>query len=203
VTMPVAVSGAVEGLVDEAVVGRLIHHVGAVLGPMHGKNGKTPLRARINGYNNAARFSPWIVLVDLDQEADCAPPLVGAWVPTPAPRLCFRVAVREVEAWLLADRERIARFLRVRIQEVPDAPETLPDPKQFVVELARRSRRREIRQEMVPRPGSGRAVGPAYTASLIEFVTDVRHGWRPAVAAHRADSLARCIRRLRRMVEAA
>lgn len=202
-TMPpvVAVSGAVEGLVDEAVVERLVEDVGAFPGPVHGKNGKPRLRARINGYNDAARFSPWIVLVDLDQEADCAPPLVRAWLPAPAPQMCFRVAVREVEAWLLADRARIARFLSVRAADVSGDPEALPDPKLALVDLARRSRRREIREDMVPRPGSGRAVGPVYTSRLIEFVTDRQRGWRPSIAARSADSLARCIQRLRSMVE--
>jgi hypothetical protein len=36
-----------------------------------------------------------------------------------------------------------------------------------VVELARYSRRRDIREDMVPRPGSGRSVGAAYTSRLI------------------------------------
>lgn len=198
----ISVSGAVEGVVDEAVVGRLIEHVGAVRGPIHGKGGKTHLRARIDGYDQAARFGPWIVLVDLDDDAECAPPLVQGWLAAPAPRMCLRVAVRAVEAWLLADRERMAGFLGVRADEVPEAPAALPDPERALVELAARSRRREIREDMVPRPGSGRTVGPAYTSRVIEFVTDPRRGWRPAVAARSAPSLARCLRRLRSLVEA-
>ena len=50
-----AVTAAVEGAVDEAVVRRLVAHVGAVSGDVYGKNGKPHLRQRINGYNNAAR----------------------------------------------------------------------------------------------------------------------------------------------------
>jgi hypothetical protein len=89
------------------------------------------------------------------------------------------------------------------MDDVPGPPETLPDPKRVLIELASRSRRREIREDMVPRLGSGRVVGPAYTSRLIEFVTDRRGGWRPGIAARSADSLARCIRRLRRFVEIA
>ncbi len=198
---PVVISGAVEGLVDEAVLQRLVEHVRATPGFVYGKNGKPLLRQRINGYNQAARLSPWIVLVDLNHDADCAPPLRASWLPNPAPGMCFRVAVREVEAWLFADRERLARFLGVSFSRIPQKPEVVDDPKRTMVEFAKHSRRREIREDMVPRPGSGRPVGPAYTSRLIEFAMDTRLGWRPAVAARHSDSLNRCLRCLRRLVK--
>jgi hypothetical protein len=198
---PVVISGAVEGDVDEAVLGRLVEHVGAALGPIHGKQGKTHLRRRLGGYNRAAHFSPWVVLVDLDQDADCAPPFRTSWLPNPAPLMCFRVAVREVEAWLLADREHLARFLSVGISRVPVDPEAVDDPKRTMIDLATLSRRRDIREDMVPRSGSGRIVGPAYTSRLIEFVVDTRAGWRPDVAASSSASLNRCLGRLRWLVE--
>jgi len=193
---PVLVSAAVEGLVDEAVVQRLIDHVGGVPGPVYGKNGKTALRSRVRGYNNAAQRAPWIVLVDLNGEYDCAPPLRSAWLRDAAPHLCFRVAVREVEAWLLADHESLAHFLRIAAARVPRQPETLDDPKRALVDLARTSRLRAMREDMVPREGSGRSIGPAYPSRVIEFV---RNQWRPDVAARQADSLQRAIACLRRL----
>ncbi len=198
---PVVISGAVEGIVDEAVLRRLVQHVQGTVNAVYGKNGKTHLRQRLDGYNQAARFGPWIVLVDLDHEADCAPLFRTAWLPNPAPLMCFRVAVREVEAWLLADRERIATFLGVTVSSVSPDPEAEPDPKRTVVDLARRARRREIREDMVPRPGSGRTVGPAYASRLIEFASHATTGWRPEIAANRADSLRRCLTRLRELTE--
>ena len=74
---PAVISGAVEGDVDEAVVRRLILHVGAEPGPIHGKRGKGHLRRNLPGYNQAARYGPWVVLVDLDHDAECAPPCEG------------------------------------------------------------------------------------------------------------------------------
>ena len=195
----VVLAAAVEGLIDEAVVRRLAKHVGMEVGPVHGKNGKGHLRQRIAGYNNAARISPWIVLVDLNRDAECAPPLRDAWLHQPATNMCFRVAVREVESWLLADRGRLARFLRVPISRVPTTPEAIEDPKRALVELAARSRRRDIREDMVPRPGSGRTVGPAYASRLIEFVGT---HWNPEVAAGSSDSLRRCLLRLREIASA-
>ena len=45
----IEISAAVEGIVDEAVVRKLIAHVGATPGPVYGKQGKSFLRQRIAG----------------------------------------------------------------------------------------------------------------------------------------------------------
>jgi hypothetical protein len=185
------ITAAVEGPTDEAVACRLVVHVGAQPGPVHGKQGKAHLRQHVCAYNHAARHAPWLILADLDRDAGCAPPLAQAWLPQPAPWLCLRVAVRAVEAWLLADAEHLAEFLGVAERRISAQPELLADPEQAMVDLARASRRRDIRADMVPREGSGRKVGPTYTSRLIEFVTEF---WRRDAAARRAESLARTIR---------
>lgn len=195
----VAVSAAVEGDVDAAVVTRLLGEVGAEVGQVYGKKGKGHLRQRIRDYNRSAERWRWVVLVDLDDD-ECAPSLRDDWLPIPAPLMSFRVAVRAVEAWLLADRERVARFLGVAPSIIPGNPDNLPNPKRTIVELAQRSRRREIRSVMVPRVGSGRVVGPGYTTGLIGFVLDSEHGWRPDIAASESGSLGRCLSALKRLV---
>jgi hypothetical protein len=192
----IAISAAVEGIVDEAVARALILFAGATPGALYGKQGKPFLQQRIAGYNAAAHHAPWIVVVDLDRDHDCAPSLRSCWVPKPARYLCFRVAVRAVEAWLLADSEQIATFLAVARNRIPANPEALDDPKASMVALARASHRREIREDIVAREGSGREVGPAYASRLIEFASS---WWRPAVAAKEAESLRRAIDCLRRL----
>ncbi len=192
------VTGAVEGDLDEALLRRLIDHAGLSLGVVHGRKGKQFLLQSINGYNNAARFAPWVALVDLDQDCDCAPPCVQQWLPNPSHNMCFRVAVRAAEAWLLADRERMARFLGIGVARMPDNPDDLDDPKRELINLARRSRRRAIHGEIVPREGSFRSVGPLYTTRMMEFIQDQIGGWRAGRALRVSDSLARCIARLRR-----
>ncbi len=193
----VTIRAAVEGISDEAIARRLIQHVGATPGQAYGHHGKSHLRKKIGGYNNAARLTPWFVLVDLDQEADCPPPMRSAWVPAPAPKLCFRIAVHATEAWLIADAESVASFLGVSRARVPDDPDAIAKPKQAFVNLARQSGRRAIRDDMVPHPDSGRAVGPAYTARVIEFVS--KH-WRPEKAAAASDSLRRAIACLKHLI---
>jgi len=69
-----------------------------------------------------------------------------------------------------------------------------------MVNLARASRRRDIREDLVPRPEGGRQVGPAYSSRLIEFVSG---RWRPEIAARRAESLRRAIACLKRLTRAA
>jgi hypothetical protein len=172
----IQLDAAVEGDVDAAIVERLAEHVGATIGTIYGRRGKSFLRTRIVNYNSAARLRPWMVLLDLDNDFSCAPELIEAWLPRPQRLMCFRVAVREVESWLIADRERIASFLGISTSVVPLDPEKPLDPKDTVVSLARRSRRREIREDIVPRPGSGRTIGPAYVSRLMEYVRDTRFG---------------------------
>jgi len=197
---PVVISAAVEGILDEVVLRRLIEGLGAFPGSVYGKNGKSFLLEKLNAYNQAARFVPWVILIDLDHDADCAPPFLQSCLPNPAPYMSFRVAVREIEAWLLADRESLARFLSVGVSRIPHDPENLDSPKSTMVEIARHSRRRDVRENMVPRPGSGRKIGPAYTSLLIEFARDPENGWRPNVAAKSSDSLNRCIHRLEQLI---
>ena len=196
--MPVTISRAVEGLVDGALFERLVLNVGGIPGTLHVTDGRPRLLARLKGFNAAARFTPWLVLVDLDR-GECAPPFRRGHLPRPAAKMSFRDAVRAIEAWLLADRAHVADWLMVPLSAIPKNPELLPDPKRALVDLCRRSRALEIREEMVPREGSGRSVGALYTSRLIEFIGDARNGWRPKVAARTSDSLARCLRDLRRL----
>lgn len=194
--MAMYISGAVEGTSDEAVFRRLVNHAGGQIHRIQVQNGKGNLRRALPGYNAAAQHSPWLVLVDLDQDFACPAALAADWLPSPAPQMRLRVVVREIEAWLLGDAERFSKFFAVPRSAIPKAPEGLADAKAKVVNLARQSRRAAIRDDMVPRPASGRNVGPAYTSRLIEFAADSSVGWRPAIAATSVPSLARCLARL-------
>jgi hypothetical protein len=95
------VSAAVEGDLDEVVLRKIADHIGFSVGSVYGRNGKPNLLRTLTGYNNAARFSPWVVIVDLDRDFECAPEGLAAWLPQPAERMFCRVAVRAIEAWIL------------------------------------------------------------------------------------------------------
>jgi len=185
----------VEGDTDVPIARNLLGLVGLDVGTVYGLRGKHWLDQRLRAYNHAARFDRWFVLRDLNGDAPCAPQLLQNLLPAPTVGMCFRIAIRASEAWLLADRERISEFLSVPAGRIPGNPDNLQDPKREVVDLSRRSRRRAIREDMVPAPGTSSRVGPAYTARIIEFATTL---WRPRVAAANSTSLSRCIAALER-----
>jgi hypothetical protein len=190
----IILSAAVEGSLDEIALRRLLAEANLLIGKVYGKAGKDYLRNRIQDYNNAARFTPWVVLVDLDREADCAASLCRSWLLEPAPKLMLRVAVRALEAWLLADKEAISDYFGVSQDRVPITPDDEPDPKRSLIELARHSKQPRIREAMTP--SRDRRVGPLYSLLMTEFIE--RH-WRPEIAAERSDSLRRCRLRLREL----
>ncbi len=109
----------VEGPTDRVIVQQVMRYVGLPVGKTFGEKGKDHLLDRIAGYNHAARISPWVAVVDLDQKPDCAPLLLTKHLPSPSKGMRFRVAVRAIEAWLLADVERLAAFLHVRETQIP------------------------------------------------------------------------------------
>lgn len=190
---PVVLTAAVEGITDEVLLRRICVFCGTNVGPVYGRCGKSYVVARIAGYNHSAQFRHWVILLDLDHDAPCAPDAVMRWLPVPSRLMCLRVAVRELEAWILADPERVSSYFSVPGREIPANPDSVPDPKDFMVELARKSRRKAVREDMVPIGGSGQQVGPAYTSRIVEFIQNTDSGWRPDVAATNSDSLRRCI----------
>ena len=182
----------VEGLVDEAAVRKLFSDQS--LTPEAFYTTSIPaFETRLRRFNQAARYSPWFALCDLDRD-ECAPTRRRRYLPDPAPGMCFRIAVRSVEAWFLADREGVARFLRVAKDSVPFTPEEEPDPKSSLIALARRSQSRAIREGLAPVAGDRRTVGPEYALMVSEFARD---HWSPERAADRAPSLRRTMERCR------
>ena len=187
---------AVEGPHDEAICRRLFHLFGHVVRTVHVTRGKNRLDEKLGGFNNAARFSPWLILRDLNGDAVCPPDLIRQLLPDPAPHMMLRIAVCAVESWLLADPANLAPFLGVRLADIPLTPEAIARPKRALVDAAARSRYPRIKRDIVPRPNSGVEVGPGYTGRLLEFVTT---RWDPEHAATRSDSLTRLINTLARL----
>lgn len=75
------VTMATEGTVDTAIARRILGDLGLESGAVHGEKGKNWLDRNLRGYNNAARFAPWLVLRDLDRDAECAPELLASLLP--------------------------------------------------------------------------------------------------------------------------
>jgi hypothetical protein len=163
-----------------------------------GRKGAGYLKRRLGSLNAIAdKIQPVLLLTDLDT-GRCAPGLIRAWRGSLelSGRLLFRVAVREVEAWLLADRDSLAEFLGISLARIPRNPETLDDPKAALLSLARKSRKRSIRQDLLPERCSPSPVGLNYNSALSRYVEE---RWRPESARLEAPSLERTIVRICQM----
>ena len=191
---------AVEGIGDEAVVRALVESVGLQVGNVYVKRGKGDLDKKLAAFQQASQYAPWLVVRDLDHDASCAPDFLRSLddsITASSPgHFLLRLAVREIESWLLGDRESLADYLKVSADILPRSPDELDDPKLALVTAARRSRSAVIRREVVPARASSARVGPSYTAHLIRFSTGP---WDPARAARRSGSLKRALSALKEL----
>lgn len=156
--------------------------------------------SRIPGLNQRAlHVGPVLALADLDRPMDCPAALVGQYSRglTVSPRMLIRVAVLEVESWILADRTGIAGWMGISANAIARNPENLIDPKRSLVELANRSRNRLLKEAIAPRNVLGtNRTGPGYNETVSEFVSQF---WNPEAARRNAPSLDRAISRIAEM----
>lgn len=183
-----------EGDTDLPVVRKLAGDAGLPISVPIDCGGKSQLDAELFRYNQAAKGSPWFILRDLDDDAPCAGDFLHRREFRPTAWMCFRIAVRELEAWLLADTEGVAEFFKVSPSQIPLDPDREADPTQSLVNLVRRSRSSALRKAMIPKPGGHAAVGPLYEAKIIEF--GELH-WDLDRACQRSESLRRAREALR------
>jgi hypothetical protein len=163
------------------------------IGAAYRRGGFGYLRRTIPGWNRAARGIPFVVLTDLDT-AECPARLIDDWLEDEQhPNLLFRIAVREVESWLLADFTNLSEFLKIGKAPALTNTDTIADPKAALVNLARKSRSRAIRDSIVPRKDSTAKQGRDYNGCLGSFV---RERWDIDMAKTNSPSLARMVGRL-------
>lgn len=154
------------------------------------RRGSGYLKKNLPGINHAAKGSPYLVLTDLDK-TECPLALITQWLSHPKhPNLIFRVAVREVEAWLLAHREAFAQFLGISGSLIPEDVESVPDPKQLLINLTKKSKKRYLRDAIMPAPNSTAKIGKDYNGQLIQFVNQ---NWQIELAKTHSRSLERAI----------
>ncbi len=186
---------ATEDVLSEAVGRRLVVEAnsGLTVAQALGRRGFGYLRSKVRNFCELARVTPVLLLTDLD-DADCPPALIEDWADRDQvpPLLLFRVAVRQIESWLLADREGVAGLLGINAANISRDPDALPDAKSELLRLAQRARR-DVKGDLVKQVGSIAAQGIGYNAVLCDFV---RTRWNPTRAAGQSNSLARARKRL-------
>jgi hypothetical protein len=186
---------ATEDIVSEEVGLRLISELGENFSVdlKFRKNGNSYLKQKLPSFCELSKHYPLLLITDLDQ-ASCPSRLTSDWLsnrPKP-PKLLFRVAVREIESWLLADHDGIIKLFGAHIAKLSENPELLADPKRKLLQCAQ-SASRAIREDMLPRSNAIALTGLGYNRRLTDFVRDV---WSPTRAETRSNSLKRTRQRL-------
>jgi hypothetical protein len=184
---------AAEDLLSEAILRKMINHTRRpfCIGSSYCRGGIGYLKRMLPGFNRTAKGMPFLVLIDLDR-AECAPAKLSEYLPgIKHHNLLLRIAVKEVESWLLADRVNFARFLGISKDTIPSSAEGIVNPKEMLINLARRSRKRILREDIIPLPGSTAKIGPNYNGCLIRFVNDL---WDISHAIQSSPSLSRTMK---------
>lgn len=144
-----------EGTTDGPYVHALLREAGAVPGVTVVTHGHVALDRRIaDRWNRTSNRLPVLVVRDWDPmpasvracRREAVEQIAGG--PIVAPAMIVRLAVAELESWLLADNHAAASFFGIKTTGLPAEMDELPDPKATLVNLCRRSRQRRIRQGM-------------------------------------------------------
>lgn len=194
---PIAI--ATEDQLSEAIALRLISEISTPHFIQHrlGKSGNGYLRSRMGSWHQMAQQQVMLVLTDLDR-ANCLVEFRDQWLAgAPPTNLLFRIAVREVESWVLADHVAMRALIGAK-GVLPAAPDELADPKQSLLKLAK-SAPKQIRQDLLKAMDGSLAQGLGYNARLTALVNSE---WSPQRAAGRSPSLARTRLRLTEVVGA-
>jgi len=195
-TSPIPINLAFEDELTESLMLRILHDIPTQYATqtIYNRGGNGYLRRSMAGFNNAAKGTPFLVAADLDTY-ECPTALIEDWLAGRPQHhnLIVRVAIREAEAWVIADREGFARFIGVNVVRIPTDVEALPNPKETLIQLAARSRNRNVRDDICPPQNSTRRVGPNYNGRLSSFVSQ---NWNLGTARANCRALDRTINRL-------
>jgi len=187
---------ATEDRLSEAVAERLVAcYTGFAVDLKMGLQGNGHLRKNLKSYFEIADRTPLLLMTDLD-DTPCVVKKLENWKKSvnrsPPPNFLFCIAVREVEAWLLADHKGFAGLLELEARHLPDNPDALPDPKKALLKLAEKAPK-AMRRDLIGVKNALASQGLGYNTRLGAFV---KTGWNPDRAAKRSASLKRACERL-------
>ncbi len=185
---------ATEDVLSEAIGLRLLSELPTQVtpSPLLRKDGSGYLRSRMDNWRQLAQRQTIIIITDLDQ-VSCPITLKNNWLGNrPAPlNLILRIAVREIESWILADHEAMRNLIGNK-GTLPPFPDDLLDPKQHLLQIAK-SASKNVRHDLVKEKNAIASQGIGYNSRLTAWV---RSEWSPERAAQRSPSLRRARIRL-------
>ena len=157
---------------------------------VHGLNAEIPRACRTANCGYSVFF-----LADLDRVACATKYFAQLKANCDSPYFIYRLAKREAEAWLLADRRGLAEALRVLVKHIPAKPEEIQDPKEVLLAIVRKSKSRQIKEAVLPEKNSGYKTGRGYNIVLKDFIASQ---WNVSAARLVSPSLDRAILAIQR-----
>jgi hypothetical protein len=164
------------------------------------------VKSKIHNFNILSATTPVVLLMDFDNNT-CPPTYINTLIEQDQKNDDFilSLAVDEVEAWLLADRDGFARYFNINIDRIPSASKSKMQGRvekteifcpyktslYFITQILPHSRNKSIIAQLTPRPGATK--GPEYNTTVIPFIKD---HWNIENAMANSDSLTGMIHRI-------
>lgn len=157
------------------------------------KGGFGYLKSKLPSLCSLSKSQPVILFTDLDN-AECPVKLISHWMNgMEKPQgLLFRVVVREIESWVLADHKAFSAYFGISQAKLPSDPDSLPNPKAALLKLIGGSRR-EIKDAMIAKKGALAIQGVGYNTVLVDFI---KTSWSSIRAQERSKSLKKAFIRI-------
>lgn len=169
------------------------------------------IKSKIKNFNKLSITTPVILLTDLDNNI-CPPTFITALMDgdNKNENFVLSTAVDEVEAWLLADREGIARYFSIGIEKIPQTSKITMQGRvekteiscpcktslYFVNQILPHSRNKTLIKQLTPRKGAVK--GPEYNIGMIPFI---QNHWNIEAAMKNSDSLKGMIYRIFHLID--
>lgn len=183
---------AVEDRLSEAVGHKLLVYFDMEPTTTIGNRGSDYLKKRARDLNRTAKGFPVFLLTDQDSPKRCPIEIMKGWLRAPCNEgFIFRIAVMEIESWIMADRQAFASFIGIDTNDISDNPDSIENPKEFMLDLVRKHGKRDLKNALLPSPGSTARVGPEYNPVMSRFVArqwDVRRAGSESPSLQRAIS---------------
>lgn len=169
------ISIATEDILSEFSIIKLLEYIGN-FNIVHklGREGNGYLMSKLNNFNKLAERHTMLVVTDLDNKKDHNTYVLELKkrIQKPHGNLIFSIPVREIESWLLADREGLSEFLSVSKDKITRQPESLLDPKDEIINIAKSCKNKEARVGIPPQKNVINKMGISYNRMLASYISN-------------------------------
>jgi hypothetical protein len=184
---------AFEDILSEAVITRILSRFfpeARIARRFHGR-GSGYLKLHLQAFVNGSRHIPYFVLIDSDRES-CAKKFLTTLIKDKPPRQCMlRIAVHEVESWLLADFNNLLKSLKIQSGKCfYNNTDEIERPKEYILKIIDRGAPEVIKKSLIHASCGGATQGPGYNSFMVRFAMEQ---WNIDAALYHSESLKRAV----------